>query len=244
MWDEPQRMNALANVLLVLATALAAYLALTVLVRQPLFALREVRIEGELAHVTRAEIEAVVRGELRGNFFTLDLTQARAAFGRLPWVRQVAARRHWPGRLEVTLEEHRPLARWSDLALVNTHGEVFEAQYEGALPAFAGPDGSAKEIAIQYAYFQRVLQAIGRAPVQVSVTARRSWRVKLDNGLTLALGRDNLESRLGSFVAVYESTIERMQRRLDYVDLRYPNGFAVRVPELVRPERKARGVSG
>ncbi len=34
-------------------------------------------------------------------------------------------RRVWPDRLDVTLEEHVPLARWGKDALVNTHGERF-----------------------------------------------------------------------------------------------------------------------
>ena len=38
-----------------------------------------------------------------------------------------------------TIEEHEPLARWNDAALVNTHGEVFAADYNGELPQFDGP---------------------------------------------------------------------------------------------------------
>ena len=100
--------------------------------------------------------------------------------------------------------------------------------------------GSAKEIAIQYGYFQRSLGTIGLAPVQVQVSARRAWQVRLASGLTLQLGRENVEARLDRFIAVYDRTVGRLQRKLAYVDLRYPNGFAVRIPELNEPQDKPR----
>ena len=91
---------------------------------------------------------------------------------------------------------------------------------------------TAREISIQYRYFRRSLGTIGETPVEVQVTARRAWQVKLESGMTLALGRDSIEARLARFVAVHERTLGRLGRRIDYVDLRYANGFAVRIPEL------------
>ena len=83
-----------------------------------------------------------MREELRGTFFTMDLDRARAAsLQRVPWVRSVACGGSGRNRLEVTVEEHAPLARWNDNALVNTDGEVFTADYDGDLPQFTGPDG-------------------------------------------------------------------------------------------------------
>ena len=244
MWDRPALMNAVANTLFVVA-ALLVLAAVAIQVAQlPAFSLREVRVGGELKRVTRDQIEDVVRRELRGNFFTINLAATRVAFERLPWVRNVNVRRQWPARLDVALEEHEPLARWANTALVNTHGEVFQAAYDGDLPVFVGPDGAAREIAIQYRYFRRSLGMIGEAPVQVQVTPRRAWQVKLASGLTLALGRENIEARLARFVAVYERTLGQLGRRIDYVDLRYANGFAVRIPELkgetMKSERTAR----
>ena len=232
MWDKPALMNALANTLFTLAVLLVLGAAALYAARQPAFALREVWIGNELKHVTREQIEDVVRREVRGGFFTINLATARAAFERLPWVRGVNVRRQWPARLDVVLEEHEPMARWGTAALVNTHGEVFQAAYDGELPLFIGPEGAAREIAIQYRYFQRGLAAMGETPVQVQVTARRAWQVKLQGGLMLELGRENIEARFSRFVALHDRTIGRLERRIDYVDLRYANGFAVRVPEL------------
>lgn len=225
-------MNAVADTLFATA-ALLVFAAIAIQVaRLPAFSLREVRIGGELKHVTRDEIEDVVGRELKGNFFTINLAATRAAFERLPWVRQVKVRRQWPARLEVALEEHVPFARWGATAIVNAQGEVFRAGYDGTLPMFIGPEGTNREIAIQYLYFRRSLAEIGETPVEVQVTARRAWQVKLESGMTIALGRESVEARLARFVAVHDRTLGQLGRRIDYVDLRYANGFAARIPEL------------
>jgi cell division protein FtsQ len=80
--------------------------------------------------------------------------------------------------------------------------------------------------------------------VQVSVSSRRAWQIRLDGGTVLELGREQVEARLARFVAAYERTVGRLGRRIEYVDLRYPGGFAVRIPELKdaapRERRRAR----
>jgi cell division protein FtsQ len=238
MWDRPQVLNATANALFAAAFLLAFYAAVAFALSLPLFPLREVRIVSAPRLVQRAEVETLVQRELRGNFFTLDLARARAAFERLSWVRKADVRRRWPDRLEVTLEEHEPLARWGSAALVNAQGEVFEATYEGNLPLFNGPNGTAKEMAIQYAYFRHSLQSIGRTPVQVNVSPRRAWSLRLDNGTSLELGRSDIEGRLARFVQSYPQAVDVLGRRMQHVDLRYANGFAVRVPEIARAEGK------
>ena len=239
MWDRPALMNTMANALYAVAVLAALTMAAALLARLPVFDLREVKVGGDLKHVTRGEIESVVQRELRGNFFTLDLVVARAAFERLPWVRRVNVRRHWPGGLDVALEEHAPLARWGTTALVNTHGEVFGGAYDRELPVFTGPEGSAREMAIQYAYFTRTLSRISEIPVELQLTARRAWQVKLASGMTLALGRESVEARLARFVEVHGRTLAPLGRRIEYVDLRYANGFAVRVPELRHDRQEA-----
>jgi cell division protein FtsQ len=238
MWDKPEALNLIANLLYAVAFLLALYAGVMVVAQLSVFPLRELRVLGEPKLTAPADLEALVARELRGNFFTLDLARARKAFETLPWVRKADLRRHWPDRLEVRLEEHVPLARWGAIGLVSTQGEVFSASYEGELPVFAGPAGSAKEMAIQYAYFRKSLEPLGRVPTRVSVTARRAWTLQLDSGLTLELGRAEPEDRLARFVQNYGQAAALLGRRMQHVDLRYSNGFAVRVPELARAEAK------
>lgn len=232
MWDKPALMLWLANLLYAVATILLMYAVLFLVVHLPLFPLREVKVNGELKHVTREQVQFIVTRALKGNFFTLDLNKTRRTFEKLPWVRDVNVRRRWPDKLEVTLEEHEVLARWNNAALVNTQGELFQAASDQQLPVFNGPDDSVKEITSQYQFFKQQLAITGHKPVQVSLSQRRAWQIRLDDGLVVELGRERMEQRLEKFVKVYDRSLGRlmqMKKAVDYVDLRYPNGFAVRL---------------
>ncbi len=247
MWDRADILNGVASALFAAAVVMIAYAAIHYAVRLPLYPLREVRMSAAPGHVTHAQIEAIVRSEIEGNFFTVNLPRVRAAFERLPWVRRVDLRRQWPDRLEVAIEEHVPLARWGGEALVNSHGEVFAAAYDGKLLSFVGAREVLKEITIQYEFFRRNLAAVGLAPVQIQVSPRRAWQLRADNGLTIDLGREDIEPRLERFVGAYQRTVGRLQRRIDHVDLRYSNGFAVRIPELrgeLREDVRGRATRG
>ncbi len=241
MWDKPAALNTLADLLFVAALLGVLYAGVAYAARLPVFSINVVRVVTPMTHVTRAQVEEIVRREVHGTFFTLQLGSARAAFEKLPWVRSADVRRQWPGVLDVALTEHLPLARWGKDALVNVHGEVFEAAFDGVLPVFNGPAGSAKEMAIQHDLFRRSLATIEKTPGEINVSPRRAWQIRLDDGMTLDLGREQVEARLQRFVATYPRTIARMTSPVDHVDLRYANGFAARVPGLppaVEPRQK------
>lgn len=222
----------LANMLYALAAVLVLYAVLFLVVHLPVFPLRKVDVKGELQHVNREQVQFIVSREMKGNFFTLNLDRTRAAFEKLPWVRNVNVRRRWPDRLEVAIEEHQVLARWGNSALVNTHGELFKAASNELLPEFSGPDDSAREVTLRYGEFSRLLKPLNLTLVRMSLSDRRALQVKLNNNLVVELGRDKVSERLEKFVGVYEQSISRLPQTVAYADLRYPNGFAVRYPEL------------
>ena len=116
MWDKPTLLNWIANLLFALSVVAMLYAALYAVVHLPIFPLREVKIDGQLNHVSREQVKLIVGKHLKGNFFTLDLTKARDAFEKLPWARNVSLRRRWPDQLEVVVEEHQELARWGSIA--------------------------------------------------------------------------------------------------------------------------------
>ena len=238
MWDDAKALNALALTLGgMAAVAIVAAVGLW-LVRQPLFAIREVVLATPPVRASAPHLEAVIRDELSGTFFTMDLDATRRAIGAVPWVRNVGVRRQWPDRLEIAIEEHRPLARWNDSGLVGIDGEIFVAAHTGPLPQFSGPDHYAGEIASRYAEWTTALAPLGFGVAELAVSPRGAWRVRADGPqgpLSLELGRDDPSGRLARFVTAYGRTIGALARqgtRVEHVDLRYRNGFAARVPGL------------
>jgi len=151
MWDRPALLNWIANLLFALSVVVMLYAMLYLVVHLPIFPLREVKVDGQLSHVSREQVNLIVAKHLNGNFFTLDLVKARDAFEKLPWARNVSVRRRWPDKLEVVIEEHQELARWGSVVLVNTHGELFHAASGSDLPIFYGPGDGVIEVASQYA---------------------------------------------------------------------------------------------
>jgi cell division protein FtsQ len=235
MWDNPRLLNAAAGFLTAVALLVFAIAGLQLFLRSSLFPIREITVTGPLAHTPRALIEQATQGRVAANFFAVDLAQVRASLEALPWVREVQVRRVWPDRLEVTLEEHVVLARWSEGGLVSVHGERFSGSAEGALPMFSGPEGSEGEVTRRFRRFSEVLAPLQAVPDRVTLSPRHAWRVRLTGGLALELGRDlpvdPVEARLARLVAAYPHTLARMPRKHEYVDLRYPNGFALRVAD-------------
>ncbi|OHC83186.1 MAG: cell division protein FtsQ, partial [Sideroxydans sp. RIFOXYB12_FULL_59_6] len=174
-----------------------------------------------------AQLEEVVREQVRGNLFTVDLAETRAAFQQLPWVRSVSVRRKFPWQLEVALEEHIALARWNKNALVNTHGEVFEASSDETLPEFSGEQENSLVVTRMYGELEQELQPMQRHIVQLELSPRMSWQVKLDDGMELALGRDAMREKLARFVKVFPYSVAVRAPNARRIDLRYRNGFAV-----------------
>jgi cell division protein FtsQ len=230
MWDKPRLLNWAANLLYALSVVLMLYALVFVVVHLPIFPLREVKVDGQLAHVNLEQIKLIVAKHLKGNFFTLDLVRARDAFQKLPWAREVSVRRRWPDKLDVVIEEHKALARWGNIALVNTHGELFQAASDSELPVFFGPGDGVLEVTKSYGSFSQILNKADIKIAQVTLSARRSWEIKTNKGLMIALGREDMDKRLIKFANAYDSTIGNLNVNIAYADLRYPNGFAVRRP--------------
>ena len=242
MWDKPQALNWLANLFFALALVMFMYGVLFVVIHLPIFPLREVKVDGQLTHVTREQVKLIVGRYIQGNFFTLDLPKTRTAFQKLPWARNVSVRRRWPDRLEVVVEEHKELARWGNIALVNTYGELFHAASDSDLPVFFGPGDGVREVAEHYGEYGKLLAPTGMKIAELALTPRRAWQVKTDKDLVIELGREQMEQRLVKFAGVYQNTIAGQGGNVKYADLRYPNGFAVRRPKPAAEVKPAAGI--
>lgn len=243
-WNQPQWLNLAADLLIAFGVVVLAWAAMAGLKRLPIYPLRELVVVGDVERVSRAQIEHAARTALSGNLFGVDLDAARLAFEKLPWVRSASLRRQWPDALELALEEHVAVARWSpadgEPRLVNSHGEVFAAGVGDALPAFSGPEGSSAAMLARYREFDAQLAKIQRKAVELTLTAREAWQVRLDDGVLVDLGRDQpkqpLAERLTRFADHYVAAREKVNTPIAAVDVRYPNGFALRPGQ---PDRKS-----
>jgi len=230
MWDNTPLLRGIANALFGLSLVLVLYGVLRYVLRLPVFPLRAVELTTVPRRVPVESLEKVVHEQVSGNFFTVDLELTRQAFEKLPWVRKVSVRRKFPWSLQLEVEEQAALANWNGMALVNTYGEVFAGKTEQALPAFIGQPDTSAQMTQMYGELNAVLQPMRQHIAQISLSPRFAWQVKLDNGMVLELGREEMRERLARFVKVYPYSLAAMARPSNHVDLRYRNGFAAYVP--------------
>jgi len=243
-------MNGVAALLMVgLVLAVLAY-GVNWLARRPVFAIRAVQVEGDVARNSTATLRANALPRLSGTFLTMNLQQARQAFEAVPWVRAATVQRVWPARLKVKLEEHQPTAYWelkaegadaqSDAAverqLINSFGEVFQANLgdveDENLPTLSGPAGSASHMLQLWKQLQPLTQALSDNAERLDLSGRGSWRLKLEKGAEIELGRGSdaeVLARYQQFVLTLTQMTSRYQSELLAADLRHRDGYALRL---------------
>ncbi len=253
MWHDIKMLNATANFLFGLVALALLAAGLWWFAQRPMFTLKAIRVEGTaqapLRHVGASTVRSTALPRLRGNFFTANLGSVRNAFESVPWVRRATVRREWPNKLIVTIEEHEPLGTWGeDGRLVSVKGDLFtanlaEAEEHGELSEFDGPVGSEKEVVTRFLDLRRWFAPIQLAPNALRLSSRYAWTVRLNNGMTVELGREQnpatLKARVDRLVGIYPQLIARLQNRIESIDMRYPNGLALKASGITpRAETK------
>lgn len=247
MWHNTRLLNAVASALYALLALGALGVGAVWLMQRPTFQLQQVRVMpmagSELRHVNVPSLRANALAKLRGNFFSLNLDDARAAFESVPWVRRASVRRVWPNGMLVEVQEHEALGTWGGNEsgkLVNTYGEVFvanlaEAEDDTDLVALAGPEGTEQDVVDKLETMTEWFKPMNVEPLSVTLTDRYAWRARLSNGTVIELGRElndddrtALAARARRFVRAWPEVTKRWGGQIEYADLRYPNGFAVR----------------
>ncbi|MDD2918915.1 cell division protein FtsQ/DivIB [Rhodoferax sp.] len=235
-------MNGVASALFGVLVLMLLGTSLAYVQQLPLFAIRGVTVTGDVSHYNAISLRANVMPRLQGTFFTLDLHAARQVFETMPWVRQAVVKRDFPNRLKVQLQEHQAVAFWGvegDSRLVNTFGEVFEANLgeleQDDLPRLSGPEGQSAQVLAMLNTLQPRLAPMELTLEQLELTPRGGWRAQLDNGTALELGSgstDELLARLERFLkTVTQATAHynRSVEQLASVDLRHADGYAIRL---------------
>ena len=248
MWQDAKALNATASGIYALTLLACIAAGVWWVAQRPMFNLRTISIESmdrdELKHVNLLTLRNGVLGHVKGNFFTTNLDAVRQVFESVPWVRRASVRREWPDQLIVALEEYEALGTWGDDGrLLSTKGESFtanlaEAEEDHALPEFSGPDGSEKEVLSRYEELTSWFAPLKLVPQSLSLSSRYAWTVKLDNGMSVALGREQtsstLKERVDRLTGIYPQLVADLPN-IETIDMRYQNGLALSAEGLKIP---------
>lgn len=189
-----------------------------------------IEINGPFQRVTALQIEAAVSDEIDAGFVDADLDRIREKIVALPWIDQARVARRWPNRLSITVTEQVPAAIWGERGLLNTRGELFvnDVRHVPAeLPRLSGPDAKSAEVARRYLAVREQLIPVGLDLRRVHLDARGSWAMTLANGIEVRLGRREVAARTELFLDVVAAIITGRAADIEYVDMRYGNGFTI-----------------
>jgi cell division protein FtsQ len=221
-----------AGVLVAVAFAVAGWVGYRELVSQPI---QRVVFSGDVDRLPHDALDALTHTIQSSPSPSLEAI--REAARRVPWVREATVRREFPAGVLISFEAHRAFAHWGEGRMVSVTGDVFSAADAGKLPRLRGPEGTAPAMVQEYASLAKAIAPLADPIAELRLSRRGAWTLVLESGLTLQLGRGPATPRVERFAAAWP---QLAASHPDHVDLRYPNGFAVRKAAVLKVTPSAR----
>ncbi len=199
--------------------------------------IEKVEIEGKFENISHDSFRKKVVAEINGGYFSQDLDAMRISLMGLPWVDDVSVRRQWPSGLHIKVTEKQAVAYWNDDAMISDDGDVFKPEVinqQLALPKLNGPDGLHNKMWRFLVTINKDFSAMGFKVVDLNLDGRRAWSFhflsqNVIDEIEVKLGRDYAQDRLVRFVRVFSNVDKFNLKETAVIDLRYPNGFAMRI---------------
>lgn len=189
-----------------------------------------ISMDGSFQRVSPGQIENAVAPFANAGFLSADLDAVQRAVEAVPWVEHARVQRRWPNSLHVTVIEQTAAARWGESGLLNTRGELFvraAAHVPPELPRLSGPEGTEATVARRYLAVQGRMQEAGMRIAALRLDERGAWEMDLDNGVTVRLGRRDVDERFDRFMRTAAPALAHRLTEVAYIDMRYSNGFAI-----------------
>lgn len=212
------------------AIVLTILLAMNQLQLSRYFPIRSVKVYG-VSRADQQELQHLIQPFLSVGFFALNVEFIRDRLLQHPWIGDLFVKRVWPDVVEVVLTERKPIAKWNQESVLSDNGALFKPDLKtipGHLPEFRGPQGQQMMV---FRYFEEINRLLFPLHVTVSsleLTPYYTWRLVLNNGIIMQVGYKDILTQLAQFVKVYPKVVGMRESDVEYIDLRYSNGIAVK----------------
>jgi cell division protein FtsQ len=188
-----------------------------------------IRVEG-IVHASRSRVMDVFAEDTGRSLYLFPAAERRRGLFAADWVKNASVARIWPNRVEVRIEERRPVAfvelpprrrgALHHVALIDAEGVILEqpprSRYD--LPVLTGIREEQSETmrALRVRRMQRFLSDIGEMGNRISeinVADPNNLKIVMNAGglaVSLSLGRENYSSRLQNFLRHYPEIRRRL----------------------------------
>jgi cell division protein FtsQ len=203
---------------------------------------RNVSVTGDFIHLSPVSLQKRVSEVVRGGFFNINVETIQDTLMEEPWVRNVSVNRKWPDGIVVNIREKIAIAQWGDKGLLSSDAKLFYPDvdtYPENQPIVRGPENSVTQIMQFLLKIQKVLPE-NLSVHELSLSDRRSWRLTLNNGLVLRLGKENIVGHIEQFFTNFGVSGIHNIDQINYVDMRYTNGFVIRLNTENNPDFNSR----
>lgn len=164
-------------------------------------------------------------------FFSLDVELIKERLLQLPWILDASVQKTWPNKVTIRITEKIPAAVWNGDSLLSSTGEIFRpavSSYPSDLPQLAGALGDQIAILDNFEKINSLIAPLHLKIARFELLPSHTFSLTLENGMKIKAGYKDVLTHIGHFVKVYSKVIGDRAALVDYVDLRYPNGLAVR----------------
>ena len=190
-----------------------------------------VEVVGKLKVLDKKQLQPVIEPFTKTNLYLLDSEGLEAALENIPWVHSASMTKIWPNKLVVKIFEQHPVAFWGEKEMLAENGEIIKASLakeKGRLPLLYSPNDKGRNMAANFLKIKKWMEGFPLRMVEFKEDSRGSWQIKLQNGMTVKIGREYQEKRLRRFMVGYDHSLKNVFNDIKVVDLRYTNGFAVK----------------
>ena len=194
-------------------------------------------INGEFNYLSERDVVNLIDENVQTGFLTLDLPELNRKIVEQDWIRSSSIRRSWPATLIVNIEEEIPVARWGEQQLLNNVGDYIDAINKDSvshLPVIFSQVGNTKEIIKIYQLISGFLEPVGLRIDEVESDNAGSWTLTVLSDIKIILGRDQLVEKLQRLQSVWLAELSSQEKNINAIDLRYPNGLAVKWKQNTR----------
>ena len=191
--------------------------------------IKTIKLSGSFEYIDQKDVEGILQSYVGEGFFSLDIHEVQKALSDKAWTESVSIRRVWPDRLDITIIEKKPVARWDNGKLISDKAAVFVANTSAFqnLPLVHASNNQAANILRRYYALSRRFDALDETIITLRQDTRGALDIELDDGLIIKVGRDDIDHKISRLITIYKLQIQPRRADIDQLDLRYSNGFAV-----------------